>query len=131
MIANTMNYMVAYPLYVCLDDGGVVQIESFERILYHLEATDIENDEYLFWDADGRGLKVLIKKARVSGFEKTENRITLQQAFEGYAKQLSELGVTVDTSGTPEQIWARVQSAKESLPRPASFFSWLFGRNRK
>jgi hypothetical protein len=24
--------------------------------------------EYLFWDADGRGLKMLIKKGRVSGF---------------------------------------------------------------
>jgi hypothetical protein len=126
-----MNFNVAYPLYVCLDDGGVIQIESFEKILYHLEAIDIENDEYLFWDAEGRGLKMLIKKSRVSGFEKTENRITLQQAFEGYAKQLSEFGVTVDTSGTPEQIWARVQSAKESLPRPASFFSRFFGGNRE
>ena len=126
-----MNYNVAYPLYVCLDDGEVIQIESFERILYQLEAIDIENDEYLFWDADGRGLKMLIKKGRVSSFEKTENRITLQQAFERYAKQLSELGVTVDTSGTPEQIWTRVQSAKENLQRPASFFSRLLGRNRK
>lgn len=71
---------------------GSSRIESFERILYHLEAIDIENDEYMFWDADGRGLKILIKKGRVSGFEKTENRITLRQAFEGYATQLAESG---------------------------------------
>lgn len=131
MMANTMGYNAAFPIYVCLDDGAVIRIESSERILYHLEAIDIENDEYMFWDADSRGLKILITKNRVGGFEKAANKITLQQAFEGYADQLAQLGVRVDTTGTPEEIWARLQKAKESLPRPPGFFSWLFRRNTK
>ncbi len=131
MIRNTLDYSVAFPLYVCLDDGEVMQIESIERILYHLEAIDIEHDEYMFWDAGGRGLKVLIKKGRVGGFEKAENRITLEQAFEAYAQQLSQLGVTVDTSGTLEEIWVKIRKAKESLPRSSGFFSRLFERKAK
>jgi hypothetical protein len=125
-----MDYTAKFPLYVRLDDGEVMQIESFERILYHLEAIDIENDEYLFWDADGRGLKVLIKKGRVSGIEEASNEITLQQAFDQYVHQLAQLGVVVDTRGTTEEIWAKVQKAKESLPRRSGFASWLFGKGR-
>jgi len=48
MITNAMELIAAFPLYVRLDDGEVMQIESIERILYHLEAIDIENDEYMF-----------------------------------------------------------------------------------
>jgi hypothetical protein len=67
----------------------------------------------------------------VSGFEKTDNKITLQQAFEGYARQLSQLGVTVDTSGTPEETWTKLQKAMQSFPRPSGFLSRLFGRKAK
>lgn len=130
MIEDIMEH-VAFPIYVRLDDGEVMQIEAFDRILYHLEAIDIENDEYMFWDAGGRGLKLLIKKGRVIGFENADNRITLQQAFDGYAQQLAQLGVTVDTSGTPEEIWRKLLKAKENLPRPSGFISRLFGRKAK
>lgn len=118
-----------FPLYVCLDDGTVMRIENEDRILYHLEAIDIENDEYVFWDATGHGLRVLIKKEKLGGFEKTDrNKLTLQQAFEQYAQQLRERGAAVDRlSGTPEEIWAKIEKAKESLPR-RGFFSRIFGR---
>jgi hypothetical protein len=131
MIANTMDCNAAFPVYVRLDEGTVIQLESAERILYHLEAIDIENDEYLFWDANSCGLKILVTKNLVGGFEKAANKITLQQAFEGYADQLAQLGVRVDTTGTPEEIYARLQKARESLPRPPGFFSWLFRRTTK
>lgn len=126
-----MKEKVLFPLYVCLDDGTVMRIEGFDRILYHLEAIDIENDEYMFWDAAGNGLKILINKGKVSGVEKTNNKITLQQAFEGYAQQLAELGATVNTSGTPQEMWREVQKAEQSLPHPPSFLSWLFRRTKK
>lgn len=119
-----------FPLYVCLDDGAVLLIENEDRILYHLEAIDIENDEYMFWDATGRAFRVLIRKGRLGGFEKTNrNKLTLQQAFEQYAQQLRECGAAVDTmSGTPEEIWAKIEKAKDTLPRRRSFFSRIFGR---
>lgn len=90
-----------------------------------MEAIDIENDEYMFWDANGNGLKILIEKERVIGFANAENKITLQQAFDDYVQQL---GVAVDTTGTPEEIWDKVKKAKDELPRRPSFFSRLFSR---
>jgi hypothetical protein len=126
MITNAMKRIAAFPLYVCLDDGEVLQIASAETILYHLEAIDIENDEYMFWDAGGHGLKILIEKGRVTGFANAENKITLQHAFDEYVQQL---GVAIDTTGTPQEIWDKVQKAKQGLPRPTGFFSSLFGRN--
>jgi len=118
-----MDEKALFPLYVCLDDGEVSRVEGFDRILYHLEAIDIENNEYMFWDASGQGLKVLIKKGKVIGFEKTENKVTLQQAFEEYARQLVQRRATFDPIGTPEEIWAKVQAAKDSSQGPPGFFS--------
>jgi len=125
MITNAMERIPAFPLYVCLDDGEVLRIESVERILYHLEAIDIENDEYMFWDANGHGLTILIEKERVIGFANAENKVTLQQAFDDYVQQL---GLSVDTTGTPEEIWDKVKKAKDALPRRPSFLSRLFNR---
>jgi hypothetical protein len=96
-----------------------------EKILYHLETIDIENDEYMFWDANGNSLKALIEKERVIGFANAENKITLQHAFSAYVQQL---GVSVDTTGTPEEIWDKIKRAKDEIPRRPSFLSRLFKR---
>lgn len=122
-----MDSSFEFPLYVCLDDEEVIRIESSDRILYHLEAIDIENNEYQFWDATGRPLKVVITKGRVSGLETAENKVTLPQAVKQYAEHL---GVSLDASGKPEEIWARLEKAKESLPRRSGVFSRLFGAKR-
>jgi hypothetical protein len=127
MIMNAMDYGVSFPLYVCLDDGEIVQIESLERILYHLEAVDIENDEYMFWDAGARGLRVLINKGGVGGFEMAENKITLNEAFEEYARQL---GITIDTSGAPEETWAKLQKARESPTTRRSLFTAFWQKSK-
>jgi len=116
-----------FPLYVCLDDGTVIRIETSDRILYHLEAIDIENDEYLFWDALARPLKVVIAKGKVTGLEGTENKITLTQALERYAEQL---GVSIDVSDKSEKVWVSLREAEESRQRRPGLFSRLF-RARK
>jgi len=122
-----MDSSFDFPLYVCLDDGTVTRIETPDRILYHLEAIDIENDECLFWDAIARPLKVVIKRNKVSGLESTENTITLPQAFEKYAEQL---GVSIDVSGKPEEVWESLRKAEESRARRPGFFSRLFGARK-
>lgn len=122
-----MDGSFEFPLYVCLDDGPVMRIETSDRILYHLETIDIENDEYLFWDAMARPLKVVITKGKVSGLETTEHTITLPQAFEKYAEQL---GVSIDSSGKPEVIWVSLRKAEESRPRRPGLFSRLFGARK-
>src|SRR5262249_34709976 len=122
-----MDYGFEFPLYVCLDDGSVIRIETPDRILYHLEAIDIENDEYLFWDAMARPLKVVTAKGKVSGLESTENKITLPQAFKQYAEQL---GVRIDVSCKPEDVWVSLRKADENRPRRLGLFSRLFGARK-
>jgi hypothetical protein len=116
-----------FPLYVCLDDGEIIRIEAPDRILYHLEAIDIENNEYQFWDAMGCPLKVLITNGQVSGLENAENKVTLAHAIEQYAEQL---GVRIYAGGKPEEIWVKLETAKESLPRRPRVFSLLFGKRK-
>ena len=116
-----------FPLYVCLDDGTVIRVETPDRILYHLEAIDIENDEYLFWDAMACPLKVVITKGKVSGLESTENKITLPQAFERYAGQL---GASIDAGGKSEEVWASLRKVEESRQRRSGLFSRLFGARK-
>jgi hypothetical protein len=50
---------VQFPLFVFeKDDRSMYLIESPERVFHHLEAIDIENGEYLFWDSTGAGVCV-------------------------------------------------------------------------
>ena len=52
---------VTYPLFAFeKDDKSMRLIENESRILSHLEAIDIENDEYVFWDASGEGVSVAV-----------------------------------------------------------------------
>ena len=118
------NSGVTYPLYVCLDDGEVIRIAAFDQIAGYLEAIDIENDEYRFWDATGAGLRVLIQKGRVTVFESASHPITLKQAFDEYAKQLGAAG---EMGGTPEEIWETLQKIKGSLPPRRGLLAKLFG----
>jgi len=40
-----MDHNVVFPIYARLADGQVIRIESFQKILYHLEAIDIVGDK--------------------------------------------------------------------------------------
>jgi hypothetical protein len=84
-----------FPLYVRLDDGELIRIESIDKVLYHLEAIDIENNEYLFWDAAGNGVKILLaervgwfKSPNVSGVRPAENRISFSNSSTGVGKPI-------------------------------------------
>lgn len=105
-----------------------MQIESYDKILYHLEAIDIANDEYLFWDAEGRAVKVVIKDSKVSELLETDNGTTVQDAICGYA---GHLGTSVSANGTPRETWSRLQEFKNSLPRRRGLLSRFFGSGLK
>ena len=62
------------------------------------------------------------------GFANAKNTITLHQAFADYVQQL---GLSVDTTGTSEEIWDKVTKTKEELPHRPSFLSRLFNRTKK
>ncbi len=53
--------IVTYPLFAFeKDDKSMRLIENESRLLSNFEAIDIENNEYVFWDANGGGLSVAV-----------------------------------------------------------------------
>ena len=96
-------------------------IEKPERILYHLEAIDLENDEYLFWDSTGAGVRVSIVSGAVK-IARCDQSMSVSQAFEAYSHSI---GLSVGLQGSPIEIWARIQS---QLPSRKPFWARLFTR---
>jgi hypothetical protein len=98
----------SFPLYVFeKDDWSMFLVESEDEFLYHIEPFDFENDEYLFWDAQGRGVRLTLERGVLTNVEQTENAITVQEAFARYSQTL---GVTVDLNGALPEVWVKLQA---------------------
>lgn len=108
--------MVEYPVFTFeKDDRSMYLLESEERILYHLEAIDIENDEYVFWDAAGVGVRISVSvgawKQKLESVSSCPAPFPLREAFEQYADSLGIIGLSVD--GTPLEVWRRIQEQRK------------------
>ena len=114
---------VEFPLFVFeKDDRSMLLIERPDRLLYHLETIDIENDEYLFWDSTGAGARVSVARDAIDQITRCDQSMSLSDAFEAYVQSLG-LGVSVD--GPPIEVWRRIQSR---IPRRKPLWRRLFGR---
>lgn len=114
---------VEFPLFVFeKDDRSMLLIERPDQLLHHLEAIDIRNDEYLFWDSTGAGISVLLGGDRVDQITRFDQSMSLSDAFEAYVKAL---GLEVSIEGTPIEVWRRIQSR---IPKRKSLWRSLFGR---
>ena len=115
-----MGENTSFPLYAFEKDGwSMVLVENEHRVFYYIEPIDFENDEYLFWDAQGRDVRLTIDRKKPVKIEEAANEITLTEAFRRYSHAL---GATVDLSGAPAEVWARLQANV----KPASWRSRLF-----
>jgi hypothetical protein len=120
---------VTYPLFVFeKDDQSIRQIEDPSRLQYHLEAIDVANDEYVFWDANGNGVSV---SASVGMFKGKMREVTscvapfpLRDAFSLYAKTVGLHDF--DVQGPPSEVWSRIQKEIDARPKKRSFLSRLF-----
>jgi len=120
---------VTYPLFVFeKDDRSMRQIEDSTRLHYHLEAIDIVNDEYVFWDANGNGVSVAASvttfKSKIGGVTACVPHFPLRDAFNLYAKTLGLPDFDVD--GPPTEVWRRMQREIETCPKKRGFLSRLF-----
>ena len=103
-----MSENASFPLYgFAKDDCSMFLIENESRVFYHIEPIDFENNEYLFWDAQGRDVHLIIDRKKPIKIEGTANEISLTEAFRRYSQVL---GATVDLSGAPAEVWARLQA---------------------
>lgn len=103
---------VEYPIFAFeKDDHSMRLIENEERILQHLEAIDIENDEYVFWDARGNGVRVTVSvgafTSKVESVSPCTAPYSVQQAFSLFAETLKvPLGAA---DGPPIEVWRCLQ----------------------
>ena len=99
-------------------------IETLERVLDHLEAIDIENDEYLFWDSTGAGVCVSVVRGAVKQIALCEPTMSLCEALESYA-QSQGLHVIVGESAI--DTWKSLQS---QIPPRRTLWERLFRKSK-
>lgn len=99
-----------YPLFVFeKDDSSMLRIDAFDRIQYHLEAIDVENDEYVFWDSTGSGVEVVVERDKISGVFLRKTVSSLEEAFAKYV-EANRLPQSL-LSNSPIETWDRIQAA--------------------
>jgi hypothetical protein len=116
---------VTYPLFAFeKDDHSMRVIESRDRILFWHEAIDIENDEYVFWDATGSGVKIEIGRNRVLSVTPCAASAPLGEALATYAESL---GLPTNVfEGQPIEIWRKIERELRSRPKKRSWLSRIF-----
>jgi hypothetical protein len=140
---------VEFPLFAFeKDDRSMLLIEKSDRLLYHLEAIDIENDEYVFWDAKGAGVCVSVTHDAIDQITRCQCRSQMHSkpthsllAFESPFKvPPARFGDAFNRNFPNEDPFGRGCSANECIrlglttdpPAPAferEFFRTLLGIN--
>ena len=107
----------SYPLFAFeKGDNSIRLIENERDILGKLEAIDIENGEYVLWDANGAGvaIEVLVGpfKSKLVSVVVCEPTIPITEAFRRYANanEISEF----ETQGTPTEMWERLRAKSKN-----------------
>jgi hypothetical protein len=114
---------VRFPLFAFeKDDDSMFLIEKPDRLLYHFEWIDIENEEFIFWDSTGAGVCVTVKDRAIDQIRHCEQSKSLSDAFEAYAQSH---GLQISLQGSPVEVWTRIQS---QLPKKKSLWTRLFSR---
>lgn len=115
---------VQFPLFVLADDSSMCLVETPERVLYHLEAIDIENGEYLFWDSTGTGVTISVAGGKVKRIATCDQKMSLREAFEAYA---AAYGLRIVPGESPVDTWNGFQS---QLPPRRTIWERLFGKSK-
>jgi len=114
---------VKFPIFVFeKDDHSMYLVEELSRLLYHLEAIDIENGEYVFWDSTGAGVCVTVARNAIDQISACNQPMSLSEAFEAYSESLA---IRTDPQGPPIEVWRRIQS---QIPKRTSFWRRLFAK---
>jgi hypothetical protein len=119
---------VPFPLFIFeKDDCSMFLIEAPNKVLHQMEAIDIENDEYLCWDANGQAVKISVSGNRVARIEHGSSEMSLS---EGLNRHSVAFGLDVDMTGPAQEVWHRFKEAEAKKPRKSGLLSKIFGRNR-
>ena len=74
---------IAFPVFVLAKDCGEVTVFSeFEKMVWHFEPIDVENNEYQAWDAAGNLLELRVGEPKAEWLKITRSgRISPQTEF--------------------------------------------------
>jgi hypothetical protein len=119
---------VTYPLFVFEKGCQSVQIIQDPGRISILEAIDIADGEYVFWDANGNGVSVAATvstfKSKIGDVTSSDSLFPLRDAFTLHAKTLGLHDL--DVNGTPVEVWGRIQNELAARPKKPSFLARLF-----
>lgn len=120
---------VTYPLFVFeKDEKSMLLVKEEGQILQQLEAIDIENDEYVFWDVSGGGVSVAVLvgafKGKLKSVTSCSPAFPIRDAFISYARTLGLPEAIAE--GAPVDVWRRIQTELDVRLRKRSFLSKLF-----
>ena len=119
---------VLFPLFVLQkDDYSMFEVEAPDKILCHMKPLDIQNSEYLCWDAQGRAVQISISDQQVTGLAFSKAEVSLGEAFRRYS---DVHGLDADTTGPLEQVWRRLKQAEVLPSRSRGLFARLFRTSR-
>ena len=108
-----MRGIVSFPLFVFeKDDCLMFLVETPDKVLYHMEPIDIENDEYVCWDSNGNAVQISIQGQRVTGIDHGAAEMPLAEAFKRHS---DAFGLDVDTTGSVDEVWHRLKQALNRL----------------
>jgi hypothetical protein len=109
---------VMFPLLVFVkDERSIFLIQTPDRVSSHLEAIDIENEEYAFWDSTGAGVCVSVVNGAIGQVKRREQSMSVPAALRAYSESH---GLDISLQGPPLEVWARIQSY---LPKKKSFWN--------
>jgi hypothetical protein len=118
---------ITYPLFVFeKDDNSMRLIERSDRILSWHEAIDIENGEYVFWDATGSGVQIKVDGNKVMSVTPCAATFSLRGALATYAESLDLPSNIIE--GQPVEIWQRIERELERRPKKRGWLSRIFSR---
>jgi hypothetical protein len=93
MFANRMPIEVVPP--IVLDENGDVQaFPSVDSVTSYVEALDVLNNEYAFYDSTGRVLEAQVRKGKVSLIPTTKSESDSAVLRDHIVRVLSLLGVS-------------------------------------
>jgi hypothetical protein len=119
---------VPFPLFIFeKDDCSMFLVQAPDKVLHQMEPIDVENDEYLCWDANGQAVKISVSGNRVTRIEHGSSEMSLSEALQRHS---DACGLAVDMTGPAHKVWHRLKEAEAKQPRKGGLLSKVFGRNR-
>jgi hypothetical protein len=115
-----------FPLFLFeKDDRSMYLLETLGGILYYADTIDIENNEYLFWDSTGAGVRISVTSSAVKRIELCDQTMSLREAFNRYAESYK---LRVIPSESPIEIWRALESQRP--PKRRTLWDRLFHKSK-